>query len=198
MIDTSLPYASVIMIKRDMERYLRYELPEGFAVSGYREGYDKQWAEIAMEQFDYQSMEQTLELFRREFLPHPEWLDRCLFAVEEKTGNVAAMTALWEGGVFRENYKRIHWVATRQEYQGRGIIKGLLTRALDLYHELDSEGPCFLVTQTWSWQAIRIYKKFGFEAYLGENPGGDYEYDLKKNEEAWRIIDAKIAEYTKS
>ena len=195
MIDKSVPHASVIMVKHDMDNYPRYELPEGFVITGYKDGYEKQWAEIAMEQFYFESVEKGLEIFKDEFGGHPEWLDRCLFAVEEKTGRVAAMTALWEGGVFTEDYKRIHWVATRQEYQGRGIIKALLSHALDLYHALNSEGMCFLVTQTTSWQAIRIYKKFGFQPYLGVNPGPRDAFDAEKHAEAWRLIDAKLAEY---
>ncbi len=195
MIDKSLPHGSVIMVKRNMTDYPRYELPEGFFIRSYREGDEKAWADIALEQFDLESEEAAMNLYHTVFDEHPEWMDCCLFAVEEKTGTIAAMLSLWEGGIFDAPYKKIHWVATREAYQGRGIIRAMITYAMDLYHEKKAEGYCLLQTGTWNWQAIRIYKKFGFEAWLGEDPAPDFFFEPEKEAENWRIINDKIAEF---
>ncbi|MBQ5821340.1 MAG: GNAT family N-acetyltransferase, partial [Clostridia bacterium] len=162
---------------------------------------ENDWADIAKEQFYLESKEDGLSMFNGEFFSHPEkWerlKDACLFAVEEKTGEVAAMLTLWEGGIVKGDRRRVHWVATREKFQGKGIIKAMMTYAMDLYHKQGSEGPCILATGTQSWQAIRIYKKFGFEAYLGyENqPEPDDDINLAEELEAWEIIDGKIAAF---
>ncbi len=195
MIDKSIPHGSVIMIKRNMNDYPRFELPEGFIIRPYQKGDEVAWAEIALEQFLLDSYEEALKLFHENFDSHPEWMDRCLFAVEEKTGTVAAYLALWEGGVFSSaSYKKIHWVATRECYQGKGLVKALMTRAMDLYHELGDTLPCILQTSSPNWKAIRIYKKFGFEAWLGEDPAPTFYYDDELEHRNWKIINDKIAE----
>lgn len=196
MLDKSLPFFSVIMTKDDMEHYPRFELSDEFYITGYQKGFEKDWAEIEVEQLQINSVKEAEEVFWNEFGSHPEWLEeRCLFVVEKSTGRVAAMTAIWEGGVFGEPHKIVHWVATREEYQGRGIIKALLTRILDMYHELGGCGFMYLITQTWSYKAINIYKKFGFEPYIGNAPAGMENYDKEQNIKAWQMIDEKIAEY---
>ncbi len=199
MIDTTIRPIGVKMIKTDMTDYPRFEMPEGFYITGYKEGYEIGWAEIAREQFFYESLEKGLEVFRDNFMNEPEWerlKDSVLFAVEEATGEIAAILSLWEGGIFSTGvYRRIHWVATREKFRGKGIIKAMMTYAMDLYHKQNGEGMCILATGTQSWQAIRIYKKFGFEAWrnLPHQPkGADYD---PVEDEAWEIIDGKITEF---
>ena len=204
MIDTTVKFFPVSMVKMDMTTYPRYEMPEGFYITGYREGDEQHWADIAMEQFAIEKMESALNMFHGEFTSHPEMWERlknaCLFAVEEKTGKVAAMLALWEGGICGKDLRRVHWVATREEFQGKGIIKAMLTYAMDLYHEQNGTGPCVLATGTQNWKAIRIYKKFGFEPYLclPHQPEPDGNVNLENDREGWSIIDGKIAEFEES
>ena len=201
MIDSTVPSISVTMIKTDMDTYPRYEMPEGFTIVGYQDGYEQGWAEIAKEQFLYETMDKALALFAEEFSSQPKWeqfKDSCLFAIEEKTGKIAAVLTLWEGGVFPEEYRRVHWVATREEFQGKGIIKAMMTYAMDLYHKQNSKGLCILVTGTPNWQAIRIYKRFGFEAYLGEYPAPAAGFNPEEAKKAWSIIDEKIAAFEAS
>ncbi len=199
MVDTSVKSISADMVKLDMDNYPRYEMPEGFYITGYREGDEYHWADIAKEQFDLETVELGLESFRKDFFGQAErWerlKDSCLFAVEEKTGKVAAVLTLWEGGIMEGNFRRIHWVATREEFQGRGIIKAMMTYALDMYHKQGSEGPCVLATGTQNWQAIRIYKKFGFVPYYDKAPHPDGTVAHEDKPESWQIIDSKIAEF---
>lgn len=199
MVDTSVKSIGVDMVKMDMNTYPRYEMPEGFYITGYREGDEYHWADIAKEQFVLESVDLGLESFKKDFFAQTErWerlKDSCLFAIEEKTGEVAAVLTLWEGGILEGNHRRIHWVATREKFQGKGIIKAMMTYAMDLYHKQGSKGPCVLATGTQNWQAIRIYKKFGFEPFHGPEyrPVGDRI--LEEKPECWQIIDDKIAEF---
>ena len=64
---------------------------------------------------------------------------------------------------------------------------------MDLYSKLGQTGGIYLTSQTQSYVAINIYKKFGFCAYMGELHGEDF--DRAEHEEAWKIIDEKISEY---
>ncbi len=202
MIDKSVKNLSVVMVKMDMSEYPRYELPEGFYITSYKDGYENEWAEIAQEQFELESLEEGLKLFKNEFMGDTDvWArlkDSCLFAIEEKSGKVAAILSLWEGSeVCKGYFRRIHWVATREEFQGKGIVKAMMTYALDLYHEQGATGPCFCVTGTPNWQAIRIYKKFGFEPYMAleHQPEPIDAFDPTRDVEPWEIIDGKIAEF---
>ena len=198
MMDKSVPNYRAIMIKYDVDNYPRFSLPEGFYITGYQPGFEKQWAEIEFVQQCMESPEKAEEIFRNEFMSQPQWLyDRCLFVVEEKTGTVAAVTSLWLGQLTEEEppHARVHWVATREEYQGLGLIKAMFTHILDLYHKLGDKGYIYLTTQSQSYVAINIYKKFGFVPYWGELHGEGSDFDLETHKKSWQIIDGKIAEY---
>lgn len=195
MMDKSVPNHRAIMIKHDVDNYPRFSLPEGFYITGYKPGLEKQWAEIECVQQCMESEEQAEEIFRNEFMSKPEWIyDRCLFVVDGKNDKVAAVTSLWLGELVPgELHARVHWVATREEYQGLGLIKAIFTYIMDLYHKLGDTGYIYLTTQSQSYVAINIYKKFGFVPYLGElHTEG---FDLEEHKKAWQIIDGKIAEY---
>jgi N-acetylglutamate synthase-like GNAT family acetyltransferase len=116
--------------------------------------------------------------------------------VLDKSGEVAACGSLWHGEHFGKQLWRIHWIATKSNYQGKGLIKALLTKLLDIYDELGFDGFVYLTSQTWSYKAINLYSKFGFMPYKGEKPQNwiTENYDSENNK-AWQIIDCKIAEY---
>ena len=194
MIDRSVPYIKAIMINRTAERYPKIPLPDGFKICGYTDAYKEAWLELAVEQHGLEPGS-AIEIFEREFLSRPELLsERCLFVVDEKSGKAVAAASLWRGEIAPGiSMNRIHWVATRAEYQGKGLIKALLSYIMDLYHKLTETGGIYITTQTQSYVAINVYKKFGFVPYLGELHGEDF--DLAAHQEAWRIINAKISEY---
>ena len=195
MIDMSVQNISAIMIKHDTGTYPRYSMPDGFHIEGYKPGYERDWAEIELEQQGLAPIEKGLEMFEKTFMSEPQWLsDRCLFVIDSEKKRVAAVISLWIGSLGDDTPKnRVHWVATREEYQGRGLIKAAFTYIMDLYHRLGQTGYIYLTTQTVSYQAINIYKKFGFVPYMGEYHTGGF--DAEKSAQAWKIIDEKLDEY---
>lgn len=197
MMDKSVPNYRAIMIKHDVDNYPRFSLPDGFYITGYKPGYEKQWAEIEYVQQGMASLEQAEAVFHKEFMVQPDWLEeRCLFVVDGKNDRVAAVTSLWQGAlVDGPLHDRVHYVATREEYQGLGLIKAIFTYILDLHHKLGSNGYIYLTTQSQSYVAINIYKKFGFVPYMGELHTDKSEFDYEQHVKAWEIIDGKIAEY---
>lgn len=195
MVDTTVPQKRAIMINKTVENCPRFPLADGFIIKGYEPGFEHAWAEIEVEQ---QGLEynKALEVFNKEFLSRPELVrERCLFVIEEKTGEVAAVASLWRGElVAGMEMNRIHWVATRDKFQGHGLSKSLLSYIMELYHKLGEQSGIYLTTQTASYVAINIYKKFGFVPYLGEYHA-EGEFDVASHREAWEIIDGKINEY---
>lgn len=195
MVDLSVPNKRAIMINEAVDSYPKFPLADGFIIKGYEDGFENDWADIEVEQ---QGLEKSraLEVFKKEFLSRPELIrSRCLFVIEEKTGKVASIASLWRGELVPGmEMNRVHWVATRDEFQGLGLSKALLSYIMDLYHELGETDGIYLTTQSASYVAINIYKKFGFTPYLGEYHKAG-EFDLAAHREAWEIIDRKISEY---
>ena len=81
----------------------------------------------------------------------------------------------------------------------RGLARALMLRTIRLFDELVPAGepPLYLTTQTESWPACGMYLKLGFVPYAGPMPPGfaaDPATFGEKNDEAWRIIYAKLAE----
>jgi GNAT superfamily N-acetyltransferase len=191
MLDKSIPYIGVLMVKTDTTIYPRYNLPKGFTLSGYRVGYEIEWAKLMFEVEQTNTLEEAQKIFAEEFLPMPELLTKqCLFALD-KDGEIAATASLWHGSHFGENFQRIHWVATRPKYQSKGLVKALLTKLFDVYNELGYKNFIYLTSQTWSYKALNIYSKFGFKPFMNDEPIAWNN----KAQEAWGIIDQKIMEY---
>ena len=159
MIDRSVPYGKVIMINRTAKSYPKIPLPDGFKICGYTDSYKETWLELAEKQHGAER-DTAIETFEREFLSRAELLsERCLFVVDEKDGRAVATASILRDelapGV---SMNRIQWVATMAEYQGKGLIKALLSRVMDLYQKLGEEGGIYIITQTQSYAAINIYK----------------------------------------
>ena len=127
MVDKSVPYIKAIMINRTAESYPRISLPDGFKICGYTDSYKETWLELAVEQHGLE-LSSAVEIFEREFLSKPELLsERCLFVVDEKSGKAVATASFWRGEIAPGiSMNRIHWVATKAEYQGRGIGKRII------------------------------------------------------------------------
>ena len=202
MLDRSLPYAGVLIVNEDPAvscdpALADPILPAGYRLSGYQPGYEVGWAELHVAVDQFESVDEGIAMYKREFFTDPEkQRTHCLFILDE-TERVVAVTSLWDGDHYGEILPRIHWVAVHPDAQGLGLAKYLLAQALDLHRKLYGEHACiYLATQTWSWRAIHLYKRFGFEPYLGPKPvnwrhDGDYETN---NRYAWEQIEAKLSE----
>lgn len=202
MLDKSLPYQPLMMTKTDTKNFPHYELPEGYTFRFYEAGDEKHWAELecALGQFDDPAVAERC--FHHEFFgeQHLDPRERMIFVLDPG-GKAIATAALWDGMFLGELSQRLHWVAVSDECAGKGIAKAMLSRLLALYNELGYEGFLYLYTSTWSYQAIGIYKKFGFVPYLGERSPFDNIADegfAEKNTAAWAAVDEKHALYKKN
>lgn len=197
MIDKSIPYYPLTMYKTDTECYPRYDLPQGYEFVFYQKGDEAAWAKIECAVDQFSSVEKGIECFMREFVDgqnlDPE--NRMLFVKDEK-GEYVATASLWNGDYLGEECQRIHWVAVKDECAGKGIAKALLTRLMDLYHELGYGGFIYLLTGTRNYPAVGIYRRFGFVEYMGPRSLSDELTDeqfVRQTETAVALVNERLA-----
>ena len=199
MIDKSIERYPLTLCRTDTQYYPRFELPDGYSFVFYRAGDETKWAEIECSICQFESIEKGVECFEKEFLINQELVpeERMLF-VKDENGEYVATAALWDGLFLGQNCQRVHWVAVSDKCAGKGIAKALLCRILDLYNELGYSGFIFLLTATWYYPAINIYRKFGFSEYRGEKSISSKLTDAEfreQNERAIALVDQKLNKY---
>ena len=190
MIDKTIPHMGVLLEKYDTKVYPRYELPEGYCFEAFRPDREVDWVRIQASSELIENEEAAWEVFDKNFAPYQQELTRRMWFVTDPQGCAVATISLWRGGVFGPDRQRLHWVAVQADQQGKGLANAMMTRVLDLYQELGDEGPLFVASQTWSYAAVRMYEKFGFQPYMGPRPAvwsseGDFEEEAR---EAWALI----------
>jgi len=170
------------MIRENLEDIPRYELPEGYSFKMFEPGDENIWANIETRVDEFDSEAAALERFGREFGEHIyEMGDRCFFLMNPRGEAVGTATA-WYGDLEGDGNVRgrIHWVGIVPEYQGRGLSKPLLGKAMAIlagFHD-----AAYLTSQTTSWQAVNMYLDFGFRPVRLDD---GYEA-------AWSLLEEKL------
>ena len=201
MLDLTISKVSVSLFKKDTKTYPKFSLPEGYTFSFYKKGDEIDWARIHVEVAQFETVEQGVETFNREFITNQRLIpeERVIF-VKDPSGEIIATSALWDGEYLGELSQRIHWVCVTDKCTGLGIAKAMLTRLLDMYNERGYSDFIHLWTGTRNYAAIAIYKSFGFEFYHGDiNPRSNQKEDgfFTQNENAISFIENKIKQYGK-
>jgi ribosomal protein S18 acetylase RimI-like enzyme len=162
MLDKSIPYYQVIMKREKGLPLSGYLLPDDFKFILYKDGDEREWAEIETSVGEFKKVDDALEYFQREFLPHKtETERRCLF-IENSSGEKVATLTTWWGYTGQRRDPRMHWAAVRPEYQGLGLGKALVCEGLRRLVVIEGDKDVYLSTQTWSYKAINIYRNAGF------------------------------------
>jgi GNAT superfamily N-acetyltransferase len=196
MLDKSLPYIGIIMVRQPAPLMPAPAMPPSFNLVRYTPGMEQGWADIETSAGEFEHREDALAYFQKEFMPWPEDMaERCLFILDNE-GKPVATTSAWYGNLFGiTRQPRLHWVAVRQENQRQGLSTCLIHAALTRYQEIGETEPVYLTSQTWSYIAIRMYLRYGFTPYTGPCPsswkptGQSFAED---NERAWSLIMEKI------
>ena len=201
MIDRSLPFFPITLCKTDTNEYPRYTLPQGYTFDFYKKGDEEAWAKLECELGQFESVEKGVTHFWKTFFDDSSLRleDRMLF-VRDPQGEAVATATLWDGMFLGKREQRLHWIAVSDRCVGKGIAKALICRLLDMYRELGYEGFIYLLTATWYYPAINIYKKFGFVEYEGSASlvdGMDDEKFMEENKKAIAIVREKLFEYSK-
>ncbi len=151
----------VVMVREDLTDPPSFPLPRGYRLRYYRNGEDHLWADIEVAVASFDARHRALACFEREFGQDRDGMEaRCLFLEDTDSHAIGTSTAWYNDAFNGRDYGRIHWIAVRPEYQGRGLAKPLLAATLGRIAELHDRA--YLTTQTTSVRAINLYLDFGF------------------------------------
>jgi len=149
----------VIMERIGLSNIPRFEVPAGYAILPYRPGDEVHWVAIHEDADRY--TEASEELFASEFGSDVQELAKRQFYLHHGAEVIGTASAWYDSAYKDGSYGRIHWVAIRTAYQGRGLAKPLLfavcLRLAKLGHE-----KAYLTTMRVRSIAIHLYEEFGF------------------------------------
>jgi ribosomal protein S18 acetylase RimI-like enzyme len=164
MLDKSIPYKNIIM-RLPYARVLSQPapvLPDGFSFRFFQEGDEKNWARIETSVLEFDDEASAVRYFTRDYLPFMDDLKRrCVFVMNRDKLSVATATAWYASS--RLGYQAsLHWVSVMPIYQGLGLGKSVVQKALSIFPSTDPGEAVWLHTQTWSHVAVQLYHKLGF------------------------------------
>lgn len=172
MLDRSIPYYNIIMKKNAPTTFDTPALPAQFELHAYRPGVEQQWAELEYEIGDFPSVQEASAYFAKTYLSRSTFLARRgIFVSDKKSGGLVGACIAWFDEQNGALVSSLHWLITKEAYHGRGIGSALIAAALSIY-EKENAFPVYLHTQPWSYQAIRLYHKFGFQLMKQESFAG--------------------------
>ena len=162
MLDKSIPYQHIYMIRGPVTETVTPQLPQGYTLRTFRDGDRDHWAAIETSVAEFENVEKAQAYFDRAYAPYADELSRrCVFACDPDGVPVATASAWWSEGEFGR-LGMVHWVSVNPAHQGKGLGKAVMHRVLQLFTETEPGLPIMLHTQTWSHIAVRMYLSLGF------------------------------------
>ncbi len=160
MLDRMIPFYNTIMKCADY-RHRNVELPDGFSIVPYRDGYEKEWAKLECAIGDFDSASEAEEYFVGKYLQNPELFPNILFALN-RDQSIAGSCIAWQDMKGINSVSSLHWLVADERYQGIGLGRALATAVMNIYAEHEAL-PVYIHTQPWSWKAILLYHSLGFK-----------------------------------
>ncbi len=172
MLDKTVPYYPVIMRRPKGTSCPSPELAGGFSIQDFQPGDEEHWARIETSAGEFEHRDHAIALFRKEYLScASEVPRRTIFLADSKNAKIGTLTNWWAyRGRTRDPW--LQWIAVVPEFQGRGLGKALIFEGIKRMIEIEGDRDFFLPTQTWSYTAISIYLKAGFEICREPSLGG--------------------------
>jgi ribosomal protein S18 acetylase RimI-like enzyme len=195
MLDKSIPYYNVIMKRVKEKPFAICGLPDSFSFSGYKKGDEKYWAVIEHSVGEFATIKEGLHFFKKNYLPfESETVKRVFFLNTADHKKIGTITAWWNETP-KLRICSIHWVAIKPEYQSKGLGRPLINYGVQKLLELEGNTDIYLHTQTWSYKAIALYIKEGFQISELETFGGyrnDFKDAMPVLREKWRNQDVVL------
>lgn len=162
MLDKTIPYHSIIMKCAFPYTVSDICMPEGYSLRFFRDGDEQHWSRIETSVLEFDTVEEANIYYSRMFMPYREQLPmRCIFA-ENPDGIPVATATAWYVDSELGHQAVLHWVAVCPEYQGLGLGKAVVQKAMQVFQQEEPREIIWLHTQTWSHTAIRLYTSLGF------------------------------------
>lgn len=201
MLDKSLPYYGLVMMRPYAEPPAPPALPQGFSLRAYRFGDERAWARIETAVGEFDTQDDALRCFSH-YLKQPDELQkRQWYVVNADDVPVATAT-----GWYMENADGhtpvVHALACDPAYQGMGLGRAAAVGMIRALASCEPRKAIWLETQTWSYRAIGLYLSLGFVPLKNGTLGSaQSEYDAvlpilraHMREDAFRqFLDAAIS-----
>ncbi len=170
MLDKSIPYKNIYMVRGPIRNVADPVLPEGYSLRMFAPGDRDAWCAVETSVAEFPDIEKARAYFEKDYAPFADELSRrCVFACAPDGTPVATATAWWskDGD---ERLAMVHWVSVHPEHQGKGLGRAVMARVLQLFEVLEPGRPIMLHTQTWSHIAVRMYLSLGFRPLADVSP----------------------------
>ena len=168
------------MLRHDLRNIPHFPFPEGYAIRGLHASEGPLWTDIERDAEEYFVIGD--DIFAKTFGGDPEAIPQRCYVITGPKGNGVGVISAWYDRDFKgQDWGRIHWVATRPAYQGKGLGKAGLSYALTQLARWHSRA--YLDTQTARLPAIKLYLDFGFVPDL----------DQDNAREAWRGVKERLS-----
>ncbi|MCD4713936.1 MAG: GNAT family N-acetyltransferase [Clostridiales bacterium] len=191
MLDKTIPYFNIVMRRMGRKPVPHISLPSGYSYIYYKNGLEKDWAEIVTSVGEFDSIQSALDYFNENYMLDPKEVERrTLFIQTDQKEKVATITSWWNyTGVQRT--LALEWVAVKPEYQGLSLGKAIVFQGVRRMIEIEGDRDIYLHTQTWSYRAIGIYLLAGFE-FMKKDTFGNY---INEFDRALPYLETKMSRY---
>lgn len=162
MLDKSIPYYNVLMLRKAHTPIPTVVLKEGYTLKTYKIGDEVYWSKILVEVGEFDSFEEAMSNFKDCYASYPEELAKRMLFIHDSDDEICATYTNWWDITNGHREPTVHWLATAPKHQGNGLAKYLVCEGMKRMIELEGEGDYILHTQTWSYQAVGIYQFAGY------------------------------------
>ena len=181
-LDHRIKYYKLYMFLDNLDNFPEYQLPKGYSFVFYQDGDRDKWIEIESSAGEFKNYEEGIKAWNEYYKDHEDELYNRMVFIKHDNEYVGTLTAYYDvKGIDDPSVGRLHWFSIKEEYQGKGLAKPLITFVLHIMKELGYRNAK-LSTQTNSWLAIKIYLDFGFKPYNESLGWGIVKHILKRKE----------------
>jgi GNAT superfamily N-acetyltransferase len=191
MLDKSIPYYNVIMKRPKEQPFSIFSLPDTFSFSHYKTGDEKYWADIETSVGEFENINDGLQYLKENYLRFENEIVQQMFFINTLDNKKIGTITAWWNDTSKLRTPSIHWVAIKPEYQCKDLGRPLINYGVQKLLELEGNTDIYIHTQTWSYKAIALYLKEGFQILERESFGG-YKND---SEIAMPILRKKLRAY---
>ena len=101
MIDKTIPYYNVLM-RYDGPAMMECPIaPEGYRFRGYKAGDETAWAQMEVDNYDFDTFENAKTYFVNKYCTFPQKLQEGFVGIENELGKLCGIVICWED--IREN-----------------------------------------------------------------------------------------------
>ncbi len=180
MPDKSIPYFNPVMKRKVGTQLPKAELTEGYSFEPFRSGDERKWAGIESFVGEFDSVSDALGYFKKEYLTCVSEVERRTFFVVRKIDGmkIASFMSWWK---YTDGLRvlSIEWIAIMPRFQGLGLEKAVVFEGMRRTIGLEGDVDIFVHTQTWSYKAVGIYARTGFE-FMKTGSFGGYENEYER------------------